>query len=303
MKTRWIAIIAALVVLALACNVPGQVAGPTTQPQGEAVQVQPGEESQTTQLQGEDQTITQEEGQPPAQEEDQAAPTEAPLPTEEPTPTPVPSEPVSIREGLSSLNSYILKLTFKFSGPSEKDLTDMQTEIQFSRDADSSLSHIHSLVSTAENPETSASDSYVYRVGNEECSGSKEDWTFNTMNPAQKEMKDIFEQMLDITPMIGDPELVGQENVNGVETNHFTFEVKGLGATSGAEVTANQGDYWLAIDGRYIVRYTLVMETRSGPTTDIMHEEIRIELTNINQPLQAVAFPQGCIAAKNKPKE
>lgn len=296
MKREWIAIITVLVILALACNVPGQVAQQTALPTEEVIPIQPGEPAQTSQS-------PEEQGQ--ADQDTQVAPVEQPTATEIPTPIPIeiPSKPVSIREGLSSLNSYILTLAFKFTGPTSKDLTDMTTEIQFSRDADTSLTHIHSVNSTANNPDTSTSDSYIYRIGNEECSGSKTDWTYNSMTPAQKELMDIFKGMIDITPMIGDPELVGPENVNGIDTNHFTFKVKGLGATSGAEVTVNQGDYWLAIDGRYIVRYSLVMETRSGPKSDILHQDIHIELTNINKAIPAVAFPQGCIDAKNKPKE
>jgi hypothetical protein len=220
-----------------------------------------------------------------------------------PVPTSIPSEPVSIRTGLSSLNSYIIKIGIKTSGPTAKDLTDMQTEIQYSKDADSLQTHSHSVNSSADNPDQSTSDSYTYRIGNDQCTGSKTDWSFSSMTPAQRELMDIYMEMIDITPMIGDPELVGPENIDGIDTNHFSFKVKGLGAASGAEVTANQGDYWLAVDGRYIVRYSLVLETRSGPKSEIMHEEFHIELTNVNKSVPAAVFPQGCIDAKNKPKE
>jgi hypothetical protein len=293
MKREWIAIITVLVILALACNVPGQVAQQTVMPTEQAVPVQPGEPAPTSQPP---------DNQQQADQVTQEAPTEEPTATEMPSPTPteIPSKPVSIREGLSSLNSYIISISLKSTGPTTKDLTDMKTEIQFSRDADTSLTHIHSVTSTASNPDTSTGDSYVYRIKDDECSGSKDSWTFNSMTPAQRELMDIYKQMLDVTPLIGDPVLVGGENVNGIDTNHFSFKLKGLGATSGAEVTANQGDYWLAIDGSYIVRYSLVMETRSGPKLDVLHQDIHIELTNINQAVPAVVFPQGCIAAKNK---
>ncbi len=301
MKREWIAIIGTLIILALACNAPGQVTQQAVQPSQEAATIVPGEEAQPT--------------EPPSNPEEQLTPTEEISPTEipatevpatevpTPVPTTIPSDPVSIRTGLSSLNSYIIKISIKSNGPTTKDLMDMQDEVQFSKDADTSVTHIHSVNSSASNPDQSTADSYIYRIGNEECTGSKDSWTFNSMTPAQKELMDIYEQMIDITPLIGDPVLVGPENVNGIDTNHFSFKIKGLGAASGAEVTANQGDYWLAIDGRYIVRYSLVMETRSGPSSDIMHEEFHIELTNINQSVPAAAFPQGCIDAKNKPKE
>ena len=54
---------------------------------------------------------------------------------------------------------------------------------------------------------------------------------------------------------------------------------------------------WLAADGPldyYHVRYTLVLETSDPNNTDLFHEEISINLTQINQPVY-IAFPQGCL--------
>jgi hypothetical protein len=290
LKKEWIAIIATLVILALACNAPGQSTQPAANATSGAGEVVPGGTAQAN-----DQ----------ANQAAQESPTEEPPPTETPasTPTPIPFEPVGIRLGLASLDSYIITLGIKTTGPGAKDLMDMQNEIQYSKDANTSLTHTHSANSSEDNPDKSTNDSYVYRIGNEECSGSGDDWTYSSMTPAQKELVDIYQQMVDITPIIGEPELIGPENVNGIDTNHFSFKIKGLGASSGAEVTANQGDYWMAIDGRYIVRYSLVLETRGGENSEIMREEFHIELTNVNQPVPAAVFPAGCIAAKNKPKQ
>jgi hypothetical protein len=289
MKIKGMVIIATLVILALACNMPGQ---PVQQA------AQPGETSAPAQG---DQSAQPEQ----ATQAGEAMQSEAPTATEAPTPEPtaIPSEPVSIRAGLSSLNSYILTISVKNSGPTDKDKTDITVETSVSRDADTSLTTMKSTTSTADNPDENTSDYYIYSIKNEECSGSKDSWSFTSMTPAEKELVDIYKQMIDVTPLIGDPILVGSENVNGVDTNHFSFKVKGLGVSSGAEVTANQGDYWLAVDGRYIVRYSLIMETRSGPNSEVMHQEIHIELTNINQPVPEVTFPKDCIDAKNKPKE
>jgi hypothetical protein len=95
---------------------------------------------------------------------------------------------------------------------------------------------------------------------------------------------------------VDNPTFVAQETVNGIPVNHFTFTVSGLGVKSGAQVNANQGDYWLAVDGQYIVKYSLVVETSSDPQTNVMHEEISIDLNQINQPI-SIAFPQGCLDA------
>jgi hypothetical protein len=289
MKIKWIVIIATLVLLALACNVPGNLIPQAAQPGDTSAPAQ-GDQSEST-------------AQPAPN--DQASSTEAPIAIEAPTaePTAILSEPVSVRAGLSSLNSYILTIGVKSSGPTDKDKSEFTVETSVSQDADASLTTMKTVSSSADNPDANNSENYIYNIKNEQCSGSEGSWSFSTMTPAQKELVDVYKQMIDVTPLIGDPVLVGPENVNGVDTNHFSFKVKGLGVSSGAEVTANQGDYWLAVDGRYIVRYSLVMETRSGPNSEIMHQEIHIELANINQPVPEVVFPQGCIEAKNKPKE
>ena len=116
------------------------------------------------------------------------------------------------------------------------------------------------------------------------------------MAPNEKEMMDVMTNMLNFTPRIDNPTFVAQETVNGIPTNHFTFKISGLGANSGATVNANQGDYWLAVDGQYIIKYGLVLETSMDPQTDVLHVEISIDLNQINQPVN-IAFHQGCLDA------
>jgi len=50
------------------------------------------------------------------------------------------------------------------------------------------------------------------------------------------------------------------------------------------------------VDGQYIVKYNLVLETSIDPKTNVLHEEISIELTQVNQPI-SIAFPQSCLDA------
>jgi acyl-CoA hydrolase len=107
-----------------------------------------------------------------------------------------------------------------------------------------------------------------------------------------------YNDMITFTPVIENPKLVAEETVNNILTDHFTFKVSGLGVKSGAEVTTNQGDYWLAKDGSYVVKYSLVTETRGGPNSEIIHLEVHIELTDINQPV-TIALPAQCVKDKN----
>ena len=58
---------------------------------------------------------------------------------------------------------------------------------------------------------------------------------------------------------------------------HYRFSVSGFGADSGALVTANQIDYWLADGTGVVLKYEMVIESRSGPTTDSTAEVYRME--------------------------
>jgi len=214
-----------------------------------------------------------------------------------PTPTPIPSEPVSLREGLASLNSYVLTIDMTSSGPSPAERSHIVYEMQYSQDLDARLVRTTIEVSTEEEPDQEAMETTSYRIGNDECMGSKEDWSFTTMTPAQREMVDLAQDMLDVIPLIENPVFVSAETLNGILTNHFTFAVAGLGVKSGAEVTANEGEYWLAQDGLYIVRYHLLAETRGGPQGEVMRQEVGVEMTSINQPL-TITFNDWCLREK-----
>ena len=216
-----------------------------------------------------------------------------------PSATPLVSQPVSIREGLASLNSYVLTIDMDSAGPEASDRSHIIYEMQFSQELDARMVRTTIELSTEEEPDQDPVETTSYRIGNDECMGSEDDWTFTSMTPAEREMVDLAQEMLDVTPLIDNPQFVGSETLNGVVTNHFRFRVAGLGGGSGAEVTANEGEYWLAPDGLYIVRYHLLVETRSGPEANVMRQEVQVEITSINQPL-TIAFNDWCLKEKAK---
>lgn len=207
-----------------------------------------------------------------------------------------PANPVSINDGLGSLNSYQMTVIIKSIGPDPAQSSTTTIETQRSKDLDASYTHLTMSVVSAAGSTPNNTDSNIYRIGNDQCSGSDQDWTWTSMAPNEAEMLDIITNMLGITPLIDTPTFVAQETMNGIPSNHFTFKVSGLGVSSGAQVNANQGDYWLAVDGKYIVKYNLVLETSINPQTNMLHEEISIELTQVNQPI-SIAFPQSCLDA------
>jgi hypothetical protein len=207
------------------------------------------------------------------------------------------SQAIRISEGLASLNSYRMTTTLITKGPLPTDSATIVIETQRSQEQDARYTRITqtSVKTGAEDPVTSESE--LYRIGNDQCSSSSGEWSWTSMPANQAEILDLTMNMLDFTPINDNPTFVGEETVNDIPANHFTFSVAGLGVESGAEVTANQGDYWLAVDGQYYVKYSLVLETVMDPETNVLHMETLIDLTDINQPVD-IAFPQACLDVK-----
>ena len=150
--------------------------------------------------------------------------------------------------------------------------------------------------STVEDPEPYTSESYNYDVGLDTCNGSGLDWEYTAQTPVENELMEIFSQLIDFNPIFNNPELVGSETLNGVGTDHYVFKLSGLGVESGADVTTNQGEYWIAQDGGYLVKYVLVAEEQTEPGKPIRFS-VSIELTSINQPVE-ITLPAECLALK-----
>ncbi len=215
-------------------------------------------------------------------------------PTPLPTSTP-PALPVSLNDALGSLNSFEIAVTFNTSGPGANQSSSITNTTDYSQEQDARHIQLISSVTSAGDNSPTDSNLQIYRIGNAMCASTEKDnWTWTNMEPSETEMLELTQNMIGITPLIDHPTFVGAETVNDIPSNHFTFKVSGLGVKSGYVVTINQGDYWVAIDGQYVVKYTLVMETHDGTNTKVLHEEIGINVTQINQPI-TIAFPDGCL--------
>jgi hypothetical protein len=208
--------------------------------------------------------------------------------------------PVGIQDGLGSLDSYQMKMYVNMHDSKG-------TKYEVNSFAESSVidKNSHTLTSMvnfdpANDTEESTSTTESYMIGNVTCSSSGEEWTYSEISDQDKEFRDIFTNMVDFLPLIDNPVFVGEENVNGIDTNHFTFKVEGIGATSGSVATVNNGDYWLAKDGQYIVKYHLVLEIRSAAEgtadAEVINLETSVDVTNINVPI-SLTIPAGCAPA------
>lgn len=212
------------------------------------------------------------------------------------------SAPLSINRGLSSLNSYTVSMRILTSGPSNLDRSDMTITTSYTADNDNTFTQMDSISTSQDDPEESRSSTANYRVGSVNCSldyGEETEAEVEDLTPAQKEMTDIFYNLWDTVINVDNQVWVGTEMMNGINCNHFTFDVVGLGKTSGAYVAQSSGEYWSAVDGNYLVKYDVILETRDAPATDssaqVLRSEIHYSLTDINAPI-TISLPPECSA-------
>ncbi|MCJ7696138.1 MAG: hypothetical protein MUO40_12055 [Anaerolineaceae bacterium] len=210
------------------------------------------------------------------------------------------STPVSLNKGLSTLNSFKMTIEVEMIGPSQQDITRVKSQQEYSSAQDAVILMVETYSMNLEDDEPSTNKTYSYRFGNERCTWAgdpDDDYEYDSMEPDQKEMADLVLDLFDMNFLIENPIFVGEESLNSIQTNHFTFQLSGLGVESGATVINNQGEYWLAVDGNYIVRYSLFVETSSSPEK-INHLLIVANLEEINQTMN-LSMPQGCYDAKS----
>jgi hypothetical protein len=228
-------------------------------------------------------------------------PSPTPLPpTKTMTPTQIPFKPVGIREGLASLNSYRFKIDTILNGPTAQDKSHTINLIEYNKDSDSSHNQTTVTSSTAKDPKENTITTDTYQIGNKSCtiSGAEEKNAKITENdPLNQEMREVTGDLMDIIPNIQKAKFIGVETVSGVKTNHFKFTPGGLGKKSGAQVSKSSGDYWLAQDGQYLVKYVLILETRTAPegnpNAKVMYTEVQINLSDINQAIE-ISMPANC---------
>jgi hypothetical protein len=276
-----------LVIISLACNLGTPPGAPAANPDETNAEEQPSEE-------------VVEEAPP---EEAAEAPTEVvePTPTPIPTATPIPALPIGLRQGLAGLNSYHLVIETITNGPAPQDKSHTKYQTDYVMDGEKSLVRTESTSSTAKEPAEKSSVSDVYQIGNKSCTisgtGADREVDSSNIDIQQKEMMDTMTQLEDMIIVVENPKFVGAETINGVQSNHFKFNVTGLGKKSGAEVTQSAGEYWVAQDGQYLMKYDVVLETRSAPAgnaqAQVMHQETHLNLSNINQPIQ-INMPVDC---------
>jgi hypothetical protein len=209
-------------------------------------------------------------------------------------------EMVALRQGLASLDTYVLTSRVLNTGPTSNDRSDLKVIYKGNNPKKSSHIHQESLDSTAEDPSTEVDISDTYQVSTRSCSISdgSSSGQLREVLPIQLDMNDTFATLIDANLMVDNPVFVAEETINGIPANHYRFVISRLGKDSGGVVSRNQGDLWVAKDGKYLVKYAAVLEISTNTTdkslAQVMHSELTMELSAVNQPLE-ITIPANCV--------
>jgi len=224
--------------------------------------------------------------------------------TASPEPTEAPMLPVSINEGLASLDSYRMTYTSDTFDSASQQREVATFVVARDRASDASYSR-NETASSSEGSDLAQSDvQEQYVIGHGLCQVSGGEAEFTPVSETARVLGDLMSQVVSFHPLIENPVLVGEETVNGVPVRSYTFELTSLGASTDVEVSRADGRYSIATDGDYLVRYGLDLELRTGAADDPQAESstfhIDLSLEDINQPV-AIVFPEACQEAAGTP--
>jgi hypothetical protein len=216
-------------------------------------------------------------------------------------PTPAPTEsavlPVSINQGLASLDSYRMTYTSDVFDSVAQERTVTTSIVAADREADASYNRTETRVTGGGDEVVSEDVQEQFVIGNQLCTVADGGAEMTSISDVAQVMTDLMSQVVVIQPLIENPVYVGQDVVNGVPVRTYTFEVRSVSAASGVEASRADGDYAIAADGDYLVHYRLDMELRTAPEGDPEAEysvfAIVMSLEEINQPVD-ISFPPTC---------
>lgn len=209
--------------------------------------------------------------------------------------------PLPVREGLGTFDNYEWHMELTTVGPTAAERMTVVTEWAHNAEP---LSHYSVIETSQEGPDfegVETSTTEIFRVENDTCQFDGESWTYTGATDQQAEVLELTQRLVDFTIVPESPVEVGQEVVAGIAATHWRYAVSGFGAESGALVTENQVDYWVSNDTGVLLKYAMVVESRSGPSDDPDAEVYRVETTmdlvSANQQVP-ITLPQGCLDAK-----
>lgn len=237
-------------------------------------------------------TVATGEGGTPGAEIDAAT-------TREPAGAPV--LPVSINEGLASLDSYRMTYTGDVFDSVSQVRTETTLVAARDRASDATYNLTETRTTSGESEGESLDVQEQFAIGDQLCVLSDGEASMTPVSEMAQVLSDLMSQVIVFQPLIENPVFVAEDVVNDVPVRTYTFEVRSVGATTDVEASRSDGTYAVAIDGDYLVQYRLDIELRTGaegdPEAEFSTFFIDLSLEDVNQPVD-IAFPPECLAAE-----
>ncbi len=237
--------------------------------------------------------------QPEAQETAGAPPAEAtqpPPPAAEATPTEDTFQAEKVTEGLATLKSYRATFTMAFEGSEEGKPVQWTFEMKTEAMKDPAASRITYMGSGTEDV-NKLSGFEIVQVGDMQYmkfgEGAGNCISYST-GEQPSEVRELFKPD-DILGGLSNARRTGpDQTINGIRARHYTFDEKSLVGLTG--LVRAQGEAWVAVDGNYVVKYTLTAEGRDvlfGKPNTEGKLTWTYEVTDINQAIK-IEPPADC---------
>lgn len=222
--------------------------------------------------------------------------TQPPLSEVGPTPTEDTFQAEKVTEGLATLKSYRATFTMAFEGSEEGKPVQWTFEMKMEATKDPAASRLSYLGSGTEDA-SKLSGFEIVQVGDMQYMKFGEgagNCIASSTGEQPSEVGELFKPD-DILGGLSNARRTGpDQTINGVRARHYTFDEKALLGLSG--LTRAQGEAWVAVDGNYVVKYTLTAEGKDvlfGKPNTEGKLTWTYEVTDINQAIE-IEPPADC---------
>lgn len=225
-----------------------------------------------------------------------AQPTQASSSDVGPAPTEDTFEVEKVTEGLGALDSYRAVFSMAFDGSEDGKPVQWTFEMTMEATQDPDASRI-TYLGSGEEDVSKLSGFEIVRIGDMQYMKFGEGAGNCISSSADEQTSEVGElfQPGDILGGLSDARRAGpDEAINGVRARHYTFDEKALLGLTG--LAKAQGEAWVAVDGNYVVKYTLTAEgqdTLFGKANSEGKLTWTYEVTDINQAIE-IAPPADC---------
>lgn len=225
-------------------------------------------------------------------ENPQTCPQDCPLPAEETPAAPPPAEELPFDmnlEALNNLTSYAYTFHFEGVSTSGGQVQQGSVHIEGQRQAQPTKAEQLSFTSVTDGDSTSAEFIYIEEQNKMWTREEGGEWQeLPLMDPNMLSMFEAFSLFswwdMFFTADPEDAQYLGQEVMNGVQSDHYRAAATGTwGFAVGCTFATAQDDIWVAVDGRFPVKRQFDTAGECQGESGEVH--FLMEVSNVNQPL------------------